>query len=79
MGAAEQGRLVASLRLKQGFGRLIRSAADRGVVVLSDPRVLTKAYGRHMLNGLPPARRIKGEWLQLRKEILRFYRATAPV
>ena len=63
----------ASLRLKQGFGRLIRTATDRGVVVLSDPRVLTKRYGREMLNGLPPARRISGPWSQCRVAIAKFY------
>ncbi len=64
----------ASLRLKQGFGRLIRTATDRGVVVLSDPRVLTKRYGRELLNGLPPARRITGTWGDLRMQVLEFYR-----
>jgi ATP-dependent DNA helicase DinG len=64
----------AALRLKQGFGRLIRSSSDHGVVVLCDPRVLTKSYGRELLEGLPPARRIKGNWIALRREILRFYR-----
>lgn len=63
----------AALRLKQGFGRLIRSSSDHGVVVLCDPRVLTKSYGRELLDGLPPARRIKGNWIALRREVLRFY------
>ena len=63
----------AALRLKQGFGRLIRTATDRGVVVLSDPRVLTKRYGRELLAGLPPARRLSGEWSQLREHITTFY------
>ncbi len=48
----------ASLRLKQGFGRLIRTGTDRGVVVIADPRVVTKNYGRQLLGGLPPAKRI---------------------
>ncbi len=65
----------ASLRLKQGFGRLIRTATDRGVVVLSDPRVLTKRYGREMLDGLPPARRISGPWSRCRVEVRKFYQA----
>jgi DNA polymerase-3 subunit epsilon/ATP-dependent DNA helicase DinG len=43
----------AVLRFRQGFGRLIRSAADRGVVVVLDRRVLTKAYGRQFLDALP--------------------------
>jgi DNA polymerase-3 subunit epsilon/ATP-dependent DNA helicase DinG len=41
------------LRLRQGFGRLIRSKTDRGVVVVLDKRVLTKSYGRSFLNSLP--------------------------
>lgn len=52
----------AAIRLKQGFGRLIRTAADRGIVVILDPRVLTKAYGRIFLKALPECRRfIDGE------------------
>jgi len=46
----------AVLKLKQGFGRLIRSHADRGSVVILDPRMLTKPYGRIFLDSLPPAR-----------------------
>lgn len=46
----------AVLRLKQGFGRLIRSRHDHGIVVLFDPRVLTKSYGRIFLEALPPCR-----------------------
>lgn len=41
------------LRFRQGFGRLIRSKTDRGVVVILDKRVLTKSYGRSFLNSLP--------------------------
>jgi ATP-dependent DNA helicase DinG len=46
----------AVLQLRQGFGRLIRSHADRGVVAILDPRVRTKRYGRAFLASLPPAR-----------------------
>lgn len=46
----------AVLKLKQGFGRLIRSKQDRGMVVIFDPRVLTKGYGRYFLEALPPCR-----------------------
>ncbi|MFM7033614.1 MAG: ATP-dependent DNA helicase, partial [Planctomycetia bacterium] len=46
----------AVLKLKQGFGRLIRTHADRGSVVILDPRMLTKPYGRVFLESLPPAR-----------------------
>lgn len=44
----------AILRFRQGFGRLIRTQSDRGVVVILDRRVLTKKYGREFLESLPP-------------------------
>lgn len=43
----------AIIRLKQGYGRLIRSQDDRGIVVIADPRVRTKRYGRTFLEALP--------------------------
>ena len=46
----------AVLTLKQGFGRLIRSLEDRGVLVLLDPRVRTQRYGQIFLQSLPPYR-----------------------
>jgi ATP-dependent DNA helicase DinG len=46
----------AILKLKQGFGRLIRSRRDTGMVVILDPRVRTKPYGRQFLNALPKCR-----------------------
>jgi ATP-dependent DNA helicase DinG len=45
----------AVLKLKQGFGRLIRTATDHGSVVILDPRMLTKPYGRVFRDSLPPA------------------------
>jgi ATP-dependent DNA helicase DinG len=47
----------AVIKLKQGFGRLIRRADDTGLVVILDPRVLTKGYGRTFLAALPECRR----------------------
>lgn len=47
-----------TLPLKQGFGRLIRSKKDRGVVAILDPRLVTKGYGKTILNSLPPAGRV---------------------
>ena len=47
----------AALTLKQGFGRLIRSRRDRGIVAILDERVSTKGYGRVFLRSLPPATR----------------------
>jgi ATP-dependent DNA helicase DinG len=46
----------AVLQLKQGAGRLIRDDADRGVLMLCDPRLLSKAYGKRILQSLPPMR-----------------------
>jgi ATP-dependent DNA helicase DinG len=64
----------ASLRLKQGFGRLVRTASDRGVVVLSDSRVHTKHYGRDLLRALPPAKRLSVPWVKALPEVQAFYR-----
>jgi ATP-dependent DNA helicase DinG len=46
----------AVLQLKQGAGRLIRDEADRGVLMLCDPRLASRAYGRQILRSLPPMR-----------------------
>jgi ATP-dependent DNA helicase DinG len=46
----------AIIALKQGLGRLIRSATDRGVLCVLDPRLTTKAYGKTFLNSLPPCK-----------------------
>lgn len=43
----------AVIRFKQGFGRLIRSRSDSGRVVVLDPRIVSKGYGRAFLNALP--------------------------
>jgi ATP-dependent DNA helicase DinG len=47
----------AVIKLKQGFGRLIRTCTDTGLVVILDPRVLTKGYGKSFLAALPECRR----------------------
>lgn len=44
----------AVIALKQGVGRLIRDSSDRGVLMLCDPRLVTKSYGRIFLASLPP-------------------------
>lgn len=49
----------AAIALKQGAGRLIRDEADRGVLVICDPRLLGKAYGRRILASLPPMRLVR--------------------
>jgi ATP-dependent DNA helicase DinG len=47
---------AAIITLKQGLGRLIRSATDRGVLSILDPRIVTKGYGQQFLKSLPPSR-----------------------
>ena len=63
----------AVLALKQGFGRLIRGPEDRGVIVLCDPRVTTKGYGRVFLNSLPAMPTTRE-----RRDIQRFFAPDAP-
>jgi ATP-dependent DNA helicase DinG len=63
----------AALRLKQGFGRLIRSSTDRGAVVLMDPRVLSRGYGEMLLETLPPAKRVTGPWKEVRPQLEQFF------
>jgi ATP-dependent DNA helicase DinG len=58
----------AVIALKQGFGRLIRSLSDRGVLVLLDPRIRTTRYGKVFLESLPPYRRTEDI-----TEVERFY------
>jgi ATP-dependent DNA helicase DinG len=49
----------AAIALKQGAGRLIRDEADRGVLVICDPRLLAKPYGRRILASLPPMKLVR--------------------
>jgi ATP-dependent DNA helicase DinG len=46
----------AILGLRQGVGRLMRRAGDRGVMAVLDVRLFTKGYGKRFLRSLPPAR-----------------------
>jgi len=50
---------AAVIALRQGAGRLIRSHDDRGVLMLCDPRILSKSYGKTFLNSLPPMKRTR--------------------
>jgi len=63
----------AALRLKQGFGRLIRTLDDRGAVLVLDDRLLTRRYGLYLRQSLPPAPLIKGIWVDLRRGLEEFY------
>jgi ATP-dependent DNA helicase DinG len=48
----------AAITLKQGFGRLIRTQKDAGIVAILDKRIVTKGYGRALIASLPPAQRV---------------------
>ncbi len=63
----------AALRLKQGFGRLIRARTDRGAVLILDDRIVAKRYGRYLRDSLPPAPLIKGPWSDLEYRVRSFY------
>ncbi len=63
----------AALKLKQGFGRLIRSRTDVGAVILLDRRVVTKRYGARVLAGLPRADRVVGNWEDIREACEEFF------
>lgn len=55
----------AVLRFKQGFGRLIRSATDRGVCVVLDRRIVSRRYGQSFIHSLPPSRVVVGSTFDL--------------
>ena len=63
----------ASLKLKQGFGRLIRTRTDYGAVLLLDRRAVSKRYGPLTLAGLPPASKVVGSWDEVRRECEEFF------
>jgi ATP-dependent DNA helicase DinG len=68
---------LAALRLKQGFGRLVRSRRDRGAVVLLDDRILRKRYGAYLRDSLPDAPLVKGPWSEVLTSLRRFYEGGA--
>ncbi len=63
----------AVLKLRQGFGRLVRMRTDRGVVAILDRRVHDMWYGRVFLHSLPPARRATGPMRSMLEQVTRFY------
>lgn len=52
---------AAVLSLKQGVGRLIRDVEDKGVLVIADPRLIARNYGRQLFESLPPLRKTRDE------------------
>jgi ATP-dependent DNA helicase DinG len=59
---------VATLQLRQGFGRLIRGHADQGVAAILDPRIYTRRYGEQLVEALPSCRLVDD-----RGEVERFF------
>lgn len=64
----------AVIKLRQGFGRLIRSHDDAGVVVIADSRLARKAYGEVFLSSLPPAKRAIGPTAEVLSAVAKFFR-----
>ena len=68
----------AVLRLRQGCGRLIRRASDRGVVVVLDPRLHTRNYGATFLGALPVMPVTFGDTAELLERVDTFFRGAGP-
>jgi len=60
----------AVITLKQGAGRLIRDETDRGVLMICDPRLVSRSYGKKIVRSLPPMKRTRDL-----DEVIAFFRA----
>jgi ATP-dependent DNA helicase DinG len=63
----------AVLKLKQGFGRLIRSSSDWGAVILLDGRLLARSYGKRFVDSLPRATRLTGSLEEVCDQVASFF------
>src|SRR5690606_4811906 len=63
----------AAIRLKQGFGRLIRARSDHGAVLVLDARIVQKSYGAYLVESLPPARPVAAPGKQVLAAMAEFY------
>jgi ATP-dependent DNA helicase DinG len=66
----------AVIRMKQGYGRLMRTSSDRGVVCVLDSRIVTKGYGRTILASLPETLTVNGDIETLIERMENFYFTT---
>ena len=64
---------LAALKLKQGFGRLIRTRDDRGGIVILDDRIVRKRYGTYLKESLPVTPFVKGPWSDVSHHLRQFY------
>jgi ATP-dependent DNA helicase DinG len=63
----------AIIRLRQGFGRLMRRQDDRGVVLLLDSRIVSRWYGSLFFDSLPPARRLIAPSAKVLRHVREFF------
>ena len=63
----------AVLGLRQGFGRLIRTVDDRGVVVIADTRIIRRPYGKRFIESLPDCRQSQGSWMDVKTSLEAFF------
>lgn len=68
----------AVIKLRQGYGRLIRSSTDTGAVLILDRRIHDRRYGAVMLAALPPARRVKAPWIVVAAQLRVLFAAERP-
>ncbi len=61
----------AIINLKQGAGRLIRDETDRGVLMICDPRLISKSYGKRVWQSLPPFKRTR-----VQEDVIAFFKPT---
>lgn len=66
----------AAIKLKQGFGRLIRNKKDRGCILCLDNRLIKKSYGKYLLSSLPKAPLLILPKSEIKNEMIAFYRKT---
>jgi len=64
---------LAALKLKQGFGRLIRARGDRGSIVILDDRIVRKRYGTYLRESLPATPFVKGPWSDVSDRLKEFH------
>ena len=69
----------AVIRFRQGYGRLIRTKSDRGVVIITDPRIVTKNYGAIFRKSIPTSVHTVTERDELLERVRDFFRAESQV
>ncbi len=67
---------LSVIKFRQGFGRLIRTAEDEGVVICLDKRITTKSYGKVFLNSLPPCHQIIGGQMEVLEGVSKYFKSS---